>query len=119
GFFAYSGRDRPLAVSGLPGDPVAAIASADPGGDRVYRGSFVYSDCLRLQLCAERAVVSAADRNADRDFYCVHGAREYCVGWDGSAVDDCVRVWAGSWLRLLVRASGESAVRRISFADVA
>src|SRR5260370_3024330 len=63
-------------------------------------------------------MVSAAHRNTDRDFDRLHGAREHRAGGHEPPLDDCVRIRSGSRLRLLVRAEGEAAVRRVAPADV-
>ena len=57
--------------------PFRRFRAADPGGDRVHGGALDHADRLGLQPGAGRAVVSAADRNADRDVDRLHGAREH------------------------------------------
>ena len=77
GLLPYSRWHRPPAVSALPGDPVPALAPAASGGDRVHRGALDHADRVGLRPRARRALVSAADRNADRGLHRLHGAREH------------------------------------------
>ena len=98
----------------------AASAHARADRHRVHRGAFDHADRVRLRLRAGRAVVSAADRNADRDVDRLHGAREHRRSrtlrrrWI-----DHVRLRPRARLRLLVRPAAHAAVRGLASADVA
>ncbi len=109
GFLPHPGRDRPSAVPVLPGDPVPALPRADPDRDCVHRGAFDHADRLGLQPRAGRAVVSAADRNADRDVHRLHGAGKYRRRQQRAPpLDDHVRVRPGARIRLLVRVAADA-----------
>ena len=82
---AYSGWHGPSAVPFMPGDPVPAFSGAGSGGDCVHCGALHYADRLGLQSCAGCAVVSAADRNADRDLHPIYGARKHRRGKHSAA----------------------------------
>ena len=70
-------RHRPPAVPVLPGDPVPPLPLARRGRHRVHRRAFDHADRVGLQPRARRAVVPAADRDADRGVDRLHGAREH------------------------------------------
>src|SRR6185369_780114 len=116
-FLSYSRRDRPSAVSVLPGDSLPAVSLAHQGSDCVHPGALDYADCIGLQFWAGRNVVSTTDRNLDRGFNRLHGAGEHCRRQRSAPVDD--RPWfrISSWVWILIRAAAEPAVRGISPAD--
>src|SRR6266853_1519940 len=63
-------------------------------------------------------MVSAADRNSDRDFHLIYGAGEHRGSDEGAAeMDGCVRIRPRARIWFLVRPSGDDAVRRIPPAD--
>ena len=85
----------------------------------VHRRAFDLADRLGLRLRAGRAVVSAADRDADRGHHRLHGAGKHRLRGDGNArerrlaaLDHRLRVRARARLRLLVRAARIAAIRR-------
>ena len=113
GIPAHPGRHRSSAVPVLPGDPVPPFPRADSDRDRVHRGALHHSDRVGVQSRARRAVVSAADRDADRDFDRLHGAREHRRREQrASPLDDRVRLRPGARIRLLLRAAADAAIRR-------
>src|SRR5262249_31785269 len=87
--------------------------------DCVHRGTLHYPHRICVQFRAGHALVSATDRDADCDFHRLHGAGKY-RGWAVAAapLDDRIRFWADSRLRLLVRVADDAAVRRLPPAGV-
>ena len=63
---AHSRRHRPPAVHLLPGHSVPPVPAADRDRHVVHRRALDHADRVGARLCAGRAVVSAADRGADR-----------------------------------------------------
>ena len=62
-----------------------------------------HPDRLGLSLRARCAVVSAADRDADRGVDFLHGAREYRRDQPDAALDHHFLLRPGAWLRLFLR----------------
>ena len=119
GFDAHPRRHRPSAVRVLPGDSVPADPAARRDRHVVHRRAFDHAHRVGGRACARRALVSAADRGADRAVDRVHGAREHRRPEARATLADRVRVRARARLRLLVRASRVDAVRRRAPGDVA
>ena len=72
-----------------------------------------------MGLAPSGAVVSATDRDADRDFDRVHGLREHRGPQAGTALADRVRVRAGARLRLFVHPARVAPVRGRAPDDIA
>src|SRR6266404_1370891 len=112
-------RHRSSAVPVLPGDSLPAISPAHQGSDCVYDSALGHADCLGLQSWAGCFVVSTTDRNFNRGFNRLHGARERYREQRSAPVDD--RSWfrIGSWVWILIRAPAEPAIRGIPPVDIA
>ena len=75
----------------LPRHPVPPLPHAHPDRHRVHRRALDHADRVGLQARAGGAVVSAADRDADRDVDRLHGAREHRGARAGRALDHHLR----------------------------
>src|SRR5215469_11917523 len=115
GLLPYSRWNGSSAVPVLPGDPAPPFPRADPGRDLIHGRALDHVDRFGLRPRAERVMVPAVDRIADRNLDRIHGAGEYRGREDDSASLD-----AEFWLRarpriwLLFRIAPESAVRRLA-----
>ena len=117
GLPSHSGRDRPSSFPVLPGHPLPPHPPADPDDHRLHDRPFDHPDRLGLWLCARCAVVSAADRDADRGFHRLYGAGEYRRPQAQAPLGHHLLLRPGAWLRLLMGAARLAAIRGLACAS--
>src|SRR2546427_443865 len=113
GFPPHPAGHRPPSLRALPGSPVPALPAARRHRHRLHRRALDHPDHDRPRLRSERALVSAADRAADRGLDLLHGGRERPRQQPAAALDHRLRLRPGARLRLRLRPAAAPAVRRL------